>query len=79
MHEPDFSADLAALRRDQAALDAMPGVEYLHGRWVVVRNGILRGLFDCFPDASRFATSIGPGPALVQQVGEPPIVLDLRR
>lgn len=79
MHEPDFSADLDALRRDQAALDALPGAEFLTGRWVVVRDGVLRGLFDGLAPASRFASSLGPGPALIQQVGEDPIVLDLRR
>ncbi|WP_198375759.1 hypothetical protein [Neoroseomonas rubea] len=79
MRERDFDAEMDALRADKAALDALPGVGHLTGKWVVVRGGILRGIFDDFGAAGRHMVNTGGGPALIHRVGDPPVVIDLRR
>lgn len=46
------------------------------GKWVLVHEGILAGVFEDFDAAATHAVAkFGRGPYLIRQVGAPPVVL----
>ena len=61
-----------------AAFDAMRDkLEKEHmGKWVVIRDKALTGVYDTFEAAAQDAVSkFGRGPYLIRQVGAPPVTL----
>ncbi len=71
---------MAALERELHEFEARRGeLESKHlGKWVVVHDRELVGVFDDFESAAADAVEkFGRGPYLIRQVGAPPVVLPL--
>ena len=69
---------MAEIRDEIAAYDGMKDeLEAKHlGKWVLMRDLKLVGLFDSFEDAAESAVKqFGAGPYLLRQVGAPPVTL----
>jgi hypothetical protein len=69
---------MATVESEIEAFKAMSGeLETKHmGKWVVIHNGQLEGIFDYFELAAEDAVKrFGRGPYLIRQVGAPPISL----
>ena len=69
---------MAEIDQEIAAYDAMR--EQLEadkiGKWVVVRDSKLHGIYETFEEAADVAVkAFGEGPYLIRQVGAPPITL----
>src|SRR5258706_11633599 len=71
---------MAALERELGEFEARRNefeAEYL-GKWIVLRNTDLVGVFADFEAAAADAvTKFGRGPYLIRQVGAPPVVLPI--
>ena len=66
------------LDKDLAAYEQMRNDLEAHkmGKWVLMHNQALVGIYDSFQDAAKEAVSkFGRGPYLIRQVGAPPITL----
>jgi hypothetical protein len=69
---------MAELKDDITAYVSMRGdLEAQHlGKWVVIQNEQLVGIFDTFELAAECAVAnFGAGPYLIRQVGAPPVSL----
>ena len=67
----EIDAELAAYEGMRAQLE----VEHM-GKWVLVRQGELVGVFDSFDAAAEDAVrQFGRGPYLIRQIGAPPVTL----
>ena len=69
---------MADVDKDIAAYDKMRAeLESKHtGKWVLVRNEALIGVYDGFEAAAEDAVKrFGRGPYLIRQVGAPPLTL----
>jgi hypothetical protein len=66
-----LSEEIAEYERLQAGLEA----QHL-GKWVVVHDRRLEGIFDSFDAAAGSAVErFGRGPYLIRQIGAPPVTL----
>ncbi len=69
---------MPGLKEEMAAYERMrDDLELDHfGKWVVVHEAQLAGIYDSFEVAADKAVqSFGRGPYLIKRVGEPPMVL----
>jgi hypothetical protein len=69
---------MAELRAEIAAYEAMRAdLESSHlGKWVIVHDEKLVGIYDSFEQAALDAVSkFGRGPYLIRQIGAPPVSL----
>ena len=67
----DLDRDIETYRELQPALEAKET-----GRWAVIHDAQLIGLFDSFEQAAAEAVErFGRGPYLIRQIGAPPITL----
>jgi hypothetical protein len=67
----DLKQDIATYERLRQELEAA----YL-GKWVLVHEDRLVGVFESFPEAAADAVKrFGRGPYLIRQVGAPPVTL----
>jgi hypothetical protein len=66
---------MADINTEIAAYNAMEERLREHmGKWVVVRNSELIGIFDSFESAAAEAVrQFGSGPYLIRQIGAPPV------
>ena len=68
---PDVNAEIAAYEAMAKELEAKHT-----GKWVLLRDRQLIGVYDSFEAAANDAvTRFGRGPYLLRQVGAPPVVL----
>lgn len=69
---------MAEITEDIAAYETMrQELEASHtGKWVLLHNCKLVGIYDSFESAAEFAVKeFGRGPYLIRQVGAPPVTL----
>ena len=67
----EIDSEIAAFEGMKAGLEA----EHM-GRWVVIHDRVLVGIFDAFEAAAdRAVTLFGRGPYLIRQVGAQPLTL----
>ena len=67
----DIDADIAAYTKLLPLLEAKS-----MGKWVVIANEQLAGIFDSFDQAAQNATGrFGRGPFLIRQIGSQPVTL----
>jgi hypothetical protein len=67
----EIDKEIAAydLKRDDLEREHM-------GKWVLIRNGAVIGLFDSFDAAAEDAVrKFGGGPYLIRQIGAPPVTI----
>lgn len=71
-------ADVETVEKEIAAYDKMRDdleAKYM-GKWVLVRDGQLAGVYASFEDIAEDAVKrFGRGPYLIRQVGAPPVKL----
>ena len=68
---PDLAREIAAFEAMQAELEARS-----MGKWVVLHNAELAGIYDEFEAAAEDAVRrFGRGPYLIRQIGAPPMTL----
>jgi hypothetical protein len=67
----DVTTEIAAYENMQAELESQH-----MGKWVLVHNGSVMGVFDSFEAVAEDAVRrFGRGPYLIRQVGAPPVTL----
>ena len=66
-----LTGEIAAYERMRSELET----DHL-GKWAIVRDEVLVGLYDTFEEAASYAVEqFGRGPYLIREIGAPPVTL----